>query len=138
MTGAEILALVPVVIGAMIGLWVCRLPDHQPNRLAVRPPVQGQQPRGGAGNSGAAPKKPKPESLPWKPVPMSPAIRAELDDTPAYWEHRFHQLLEGLGAPVVVGETWEFRTWANDVAYEYAERGYLDCPCTNCRRICHA
>jgi hypothetical protein len=124
------LGLVPAVIGVIIGLWLVSLPDRQPNRLArvnptvyTRPPKQGQQPRGGAGSSDAAPAK------------LSASLRAELEQTPQWWIDSFHQVLRASGAERVGGEEWELHTFSGPV-YTHREEGYVDCPCHNCRRIC--
>lgn len=99
--------------------------ERRPNRLAVVPPKQGQQPIGGAGNSGAAPK----------PIPA--ALKAELDQTPQWWTDAFHQILRASGAEHVGGEEWELQTFSGPV-FLHREVGYVDCPCHNCRRICRA
>jgi hypothetical protein len=125
-TGAEILALVPAVVGAFIAWLLVRQPRRRPNGLAVRPPVQGQQPRGGAGDSGAVPKT------------IPPAIRAELDDKPEFWTERFHQLLAAVAAPSVVEDIYEVVAYSGDTVLAWESRGYRDCPCHTCRRICRA
>jgi hypothetical protein len=70
------------------------------------------------------------------PAPVAPAVRAELEVTTTWWTGRFHQLLESVGAESVVGERIETRTWAGELAAVWEDRGWRDCPCPKCRRIC--
>ena len=115
------------VIGMLVAMYIeyrRRLWLTSRRSAPRRPPIQGGQPRGGAGNSGAA------------PVRIAPALKAELDQTPRWWEDAFHQLLEISDAPVVLGEKWEQHTWGGEAVFVYQERGYPECTCPNCRRIC--
>lgn len=73
---------------------------------------------------------------PKPPQAIPPALRAELDQTPEWWVGRYHELLEMIDAPVVLGETWEMHSANGDVVVAYDERGYPDCTCHRCRRIC--
>lgn len=115
MTGAETLALVPAVIGALIGWWLTKIPDRQPNRLAEVVPAEAE-----------------PESV----IMITPALRAELDQTPQWWTERFHQVLAAIAAPSVVEDTYEVIAYSGDTVLAWEDRGYRDCPCSNCRRIC--
>lgn len=74
---------------------------------------------------------------PSPPKPITTMVRAELDDTPAYWDSRFHQLLESLDAPSVDGDEYDLYAFGGDLVRTYRERGYPDCPCPRCRRICN-
>ena len=74
---------------------------------------------------------------PKPPKAIPPSIRAELDDRPEYWDDRFHQLLANLDAASVVGERVETRSWGGGLVAVWEDRGYVDCPCRKCRRICH-
>lgn len=122
MTVAEILALVPAVIGALIGAWLIRLPDQQPHR----------SPTPHAPRALRAPTAP---TAPAVRPSLSPALRAELEQTPQWWLDQYHQLLRATGAERVGGEEWEIATFSGPV-YLHHEEGYADCPCPNCRRIC--
>jgi len=109
---AEMLALVPAVIGALIGWWLTTLPDRRPNRSAEVVPAQ------------------------LEPVQITPALRAEFDETPSWWTERFHQLLAAVAAPSVVEDVYEMVSYSGDTVLAWESRGYRDCPCHSCRRIC--
>jgi hypothetical protein len=82
-------------------------------------------------------RQPSPVDLPAEPPkPIPPSVRAELDDKPEFWLDRFHQALAAVGAESVVGERIETRTWANELVMVWEDRGYVDCPCSKCERIC--
>jgi hypothetical protein len=108
-TAAEILALVPAVVGAYIAWLLVRQPRRRPNRLAEAEPAA---------------------------VPAS--VREELDRTPTWWVRQFHELLRAADAPSAVGERIDTITWGGDVIATWEDRGFYDCPCPRCRRICHA
>lgn len=80
-------------------------------------------------------RRPRAVTPPPAPRQVSPALKAELDQTPEWWIDRFHKGLRATGAPHVGGEEWELHTFSGPV-YMHREVGYLDCPCHNCRRIC--
>lgn len=67
---------------------------------------------------------------------IPPAVRAELDDKPEFWDRRFHQLLAAVHAESVVGEQIDTYSWGGDLIMTWEDRGYVDCPCRKCRRIC--
>lgn len=93
-------------------------------RKAVVPPKQGQQPRGGAGNSGVVPR----------PIPQS--VRDEINQTPAWWVRLYHQALDSIGAERILNERIETHSWAGEVIAVWEDYAYPDCPCSRCRRIC--
>jgi len=68
--------------------------------------------------------------------PLAAAIRAELDQTEGWWFGLFHQLLDAVGAESIVGDTIEVTSWKGDTVMVWEDKGFVDCPCRNCRRIC--
>jgi hypothetical protein len=73
---------------------------------------------------------------PERPLPLPAPLRAELDETPSWWTERFHQLLAAVSAPSVVEDVYEIVSYSGDTVLAWESRGYRDCPCHSCRRIC--
>lgn len=73
------------------------------------------------------------------PAALSPEIRDELDQTPAWWDRQFHALLEASGAQCEVLERAEITEKSFDgrvnVTYATECKVFSECTCIDCHRI---
>jgi hypothetical protein len=69
---------------------------------------------------------------------ISPEVRAELDETPEWWDKRFHEALRAVETPILHGEPeyFEERTLDGRVAWHQTFQAVElpSCTCEDCKR----